>query len=71
VENLEFVHTLEKILGREAKIVDAPCPASEPLVTFADITKARSLLDYEPKVNVALGLERFIRWAQDERVMND
>lgn len=68
VDNLEFVRTLEKLLGRQAKIIDAPCPASEPLVTYADISKARRLLGYEPKVNVEEGLRRFIEWARDERV---
>jgi UDP-glucuronate 4-epimerase len=68
VENLEFVRTLEKLLDRQAKIIDAPCPASEPLVTYADISKARRLLGYEPKVNVEEGLRRFIEWARAERV---
>lgn len=71
VENLEFVRTLERLLGREAKIVEAPCPPSEPLITYADISKARRLLGYEPKVNVEEGLARFIRWVQDEGIMKD
>ena len=70
VENLEFVHTLEKLLGREATIIDAPCPPSEPLVTYADITKARKMLGYDPKVNIETGLERFIRWATEEKVLD-
>lgn len=71
VENLEFVRTLERLLGREAKIIEAPCPPSEPLITYADISKARKLLGYEPKVNVEEGLARFIRWVQDEGIMKD
>jgi UDP-glucuronate 4-epimerase len=70
VENIDFVRTLERLLGRQAKIVDAPCPASEPLVTYADITKARTLLGYQPKVNVEEGLSRFIKWATDEKVFD-
>lgn len=68
VENIEFVRTLEGILGRQANIMDAPCPPSEPMVTYADITKARKMLGYDPKVNVQEGLERFLRWAMDEKV---
>jgi len=68
VENIEFVHTIEKLLGREARIVDVPCPPSEPLVTYADISKAHRLLDYDPKVNVEKGLRRFIDWGMAERV---
>jgi UDP-glucuronate 4-epimerase len=71
VENLAFVKTLEELLGREAKIVDAPCPPSEPLVTYADITKARKLLGYDPKVDVKEGLARFVQWVRAENVMND
>jgi UDP-glucuronate 4-epimerase len=71
VENIDFVRTLEKLLGREAKIVDAPCPPSEPLVTYADITKARTLLGYDPKIDVEEGLARFIQWVRAEGVMND
>src|SRR2546421_5957800 len=64
VSNIEFVQTLEKLLKRNASTVDAPTPASEPLITFADISKARRLLGYEPKVSVEQGLARFIDWAR-------
>jgi UDP-glucuronate 4-epimerase len=40
VENLHFVRVLEGLLGRQAIIEDVPCPPSEPLETFADISKA-------------------------------
>jgi UDP-glucuronate 4-epimerase len=30
--------------------------------TYADIGKARKLLDYEPKVSVADGVRRFFDW---------
>ncbi len=70
VSNIEFVQTLEKILGRMAKIEDAPTPPSEPLITFADISKARRLLGYEPKVSVETGLSRFVDWARFERAID-
>jgi UDP-glucuronate 4-epimerase len=71
VENIDFVRTLEKLLGKKAVIVDTPCPASEPLVTYADITKARKLLNYDPRIDVEEGLYRFIDWARREKVMED
>jgi UDP-glucuronate 4-epimerase len=67
VENLDFVRTLEKLLKREAKIVDTPTPSSEPLITYADVSKAARLLDYKPKVNVAEGLANFIDWMRAAR----
>ncbi len=57
VENLEFVHVLEELLGKQAVIVDTPTPASEPMITYADVSKAKRLLGYEPKVMVAEGLQ--------------
>jgi UDP-glucuronate 4-epimerase len=65
VENLEFVRILERLLNRKATIVDEKAPASEPLVTWADIGKARKLLGYEPKVTVDVGLERFVGWMRE------
>ena len=69
VENLAFVRILERLLEHKAKIVDTPTPPSEPLVTFADITKARQLLGYQPKVNVEAGLAQFIQWLRAERLI--
>jgi UDP-glucuronate 4-epimerase len=69
VENLRFVEVLEGILGRKATRVDAPTPASEPLITYADTSKARKLLGYEPKTQVEKGLKNLIGWMQDERII--
>ena len=69
VKNIDFVHTLESLLGRSAKIEPAPAPASEPPITFADISKAKKLLGYEPKVNVEEGLRRFIDWARQTKTI--
>jgi UDP-glucuronate 4-epimerase len=69
VENLHFVETLENLLGKKAKIVDTPVPASEPMITYADISKARKLLGYEPKIMVEEGLSRFVKWMRDENLL--
>ncbi|MGH7213635.1 MAG: SDR family NAD(P)-dependent oxidoreductase [Tepidisphaeraceae bacterium] len=69
VENIDFVRTLEKLLQKDAKIVDAPTPPSEPLITYADVSKARELLGYSPQVNVEEGLRRFVEWVMAEKVM--
>jgi UDP-glucuronate 4-epimerase len=71
VENTEFVQTLESLWGKKAIINIVPVPASEPFITFADVTKAHRLLGYEPKVKVAEGLERFVRWIRDEKIPLD
>jgi UDP-glucuronate 4-epimerase len=69
VENLEFVKILESLLGKKAKIIDTPTPPSEPLFTFADVSKAKRLIGYEPKVSVAEGLKRFVEWMRAEKII--
>jgi UDP-glucuronate 4-epimerase len=69
IDNLEFVKILEGLLGKPAKLSDAPTPPSEPLITFADVSKARKMLGYEPKVTVEEGLRRFIEWMKTEKLI--
>jgi UDP-glucuronate 4-epimerase len=59
-----FVNDLEKLAGREAALDDEPMLAADVPYTFADITKARTLLGYEPKVSVTEGTQRFWDWYQ-------
>jgi UDP-glucuronate 4-epimerase len=69
VENLEFVEILESLLGKKAKMIDTPTPPSEPLITYADVSKAKRLIGYEPKVSVAEGLKRFVDWMRTEKII--
>ena len=59
-----LVELLEEALGRKA-IIDSqpPQPGDVPL-TFADISKARKMLGYEPQVKIEEGIRRFARWFQ-------
>jgi UDP-glucuronate 4-epimerase len=69
VENLEFIQILEELVGRKANIVDTPTPLSELMISYADISKARRLLGYDPKVNVREGLTRFVDWMRQEKLL--
>jgi UDP-glucuronate 4-epimerase len=71
VENLDFVKTLESILGKKAHIIDTPTPASEPLITYADVSKARRLLGYDPQTRVPEGLAKFIDWLRASRLVEE
>ena len=69
VENTDFVATLEKLLGKKAIVNNVPTPESEPLITYADISKARKLIGYEPKVMIEEGLRRFVDWLREEKLI--
>ncbi len=61
-----FVRILEALVGKKARLETPPAPASEPPVTYADIGKARRLLDYRPMTSVEEGLARLWAWYQAE-----
>jgi UDP-glucuronate 4-epimerase len=69
VENVRFVEIIEQLVGKKANAIDKPAPASEPIVTFADVSKARQLLGYEPKIMVEEGLRRFVEWMRNEKLL--
>ncbi|HVJ20583.1 MAG TPA: GDP-mannose 4,6-dehydratase [Polyangiaceae bacterium] len=58
----EFLAELERCSGKKANTVDKPMPKADVDATFADISKARRLLGYEPKVSVAEGVRRSYEW---------
>lgn len=62
----DFVNIIEGLVGKPAILSTPAAPPSEPKVTFADIGKARTLLDYDPKTDVADGLGRMWGWYQRE-----
>lgn len=65
-----FVELLEQITKKPALIKSVPTPSTEPLITFADTSKAQRLLGYQPHTNIEQGLESFWQWYRDE-IMND
>ncbi|MEM0913672.1 MAG: NAD-dependent epimerase/dehydratase family protein [Planctomycetota bacterium] len=58
----DFVTIVEELVGKSAVLETPPAPASEPPITYADVTKARDLLGHDPKVDVRTGLERLWDW---------
>jgi nucleoside-diphosphate-sugar epimerase len=46
------------------QLVFQPLQAGDVDVTFADISKAHTLLGYAPHTSLAEGLEKFVAWEQ-------
>jgi len=66
VRMADFVELVEELVGKGALMTTPPAPPSEPPITYADVAKARQLLDYEPVVSVAEGMRRFWEWYRGE-----
>ncbi len=59
---LAFAETIRRFTGTTAPIVHRPLPVDDPRQRRPDITKARTLLRWEPKVALEYGLEETIRY---------
>ena len=59
---LDFAREIKRLCGTGAPIVHKPLPVDDPKVRQPDITLARHLLGWEPKMDLAAGLERTIAY---------
>jgi dTDP-glucose 4,6-dehydratase len=59
---LEFVETVRKAVGGGGRITFQPLPKGDPKQRKPDITLAKQILGWEPKVPLEQGLERTIAW---------
>ncbi len=58
----EFITVLEDCVGRKARLAAAPMPEADMASTHADISKARALLGYHPRIDLSEGINRFWTW---------
>jgi len=66
VQLIDFIQTLEKVTGLKARIESGPLPATDPPITFADTSKAKRLLNFEPRTPLKTGLANFWQWYQNK-----
>ncbi len=59
---LEFAKLIQKIIGSTAPIVHKPLPQDDPKQRRPDITRAKTLLGWEPKVDLETGLRKTIEY---------
>jgi UDP-glucuronate 4-epimerase len=64
----EFVEIMEELSGKPANVVPTPRTAADFVRNEADISKARRLLGYDPRVSVPEGVRRFWEWYRDHEL---
>jgi UDP-glucuronate 4-epimerase len=62
VSLMEMISTLEDALGKKAHLLFEPEQPGDVPVTYADISKAKALLAYEPRVPFDTGIRNFVAW---------
>jgi UDP-glucuronate 4-epimerase len=64
---LEMVRAIERVTGREARIEWQPEQPGDVPITYADISKARRVLLYNPQTPFEEGLRRQVEWLRSRR----
>jgi UDP-glucuronate 4-epimerase len=60
------ISLIEENLGKTAIQHFEPVHPADPLLTFADIGKAKQLLGYEPRVTIEEAISRYVRWFKQQ-----
>ncbi len=62
IELKYLISVIEDCIGKKAKVIQKPMQPGELLITWANIRKAKELLNYAPKVGVEEGVKMFWDW---------
>ena len=58
----ELIHAIEETLGKKAMINRMPEQPGDVPLTYADISKARERLGYNPSTKIKEGIPKFVEW---------
>ena len=62
---MDFIHELEKQLGKQANIDFQPMQPGDVKETIADISASQRDFGFTPKINISQGLKNFIVWYKE------
>jgi UDP-glucuronate 4-epimerase len=62
----ELIRMIEGCLGKKAKIKAMEPQPGDVSITYADITKAKRLLNYQPKIEMEEGIKKFVEWYKEK-----
>lgn len=63
---IKFARLVKKLTGSKSPLVFMPIPTDDPKRRCPDITRAKKLLKWKPKVNLTKGLTMTIKWFKDQ-----
>ncbi len=71
---MELAQKVVEMTNSQSKVIYNPLPSDDPLLRKPDITLAKKMLDWEPKINLYSGLERTISFFEriiEKPVLNE
>lgn len=66
VELRYLISLIEENTGKKAKIIQKEEQPGDVPITYADISRAKKILGYHPKVKIEEGIRRFVEWYKQE-----
>lgn len=64
-ELMDYVGAVEKACGKEGKKEFLPMQQGDVVATSADISKARKVLEFDPKTHIDVGVPNFVKWYRE------
>ena len=65
---VELLSVFEKVIGTTAKVKERPSHKASVEETYADVSKAKELLDWEPVTPIEEGVEKLVAWFKANRL---
>jgi len=62
VKLIDLINTIAEVTNKKLVINQQPMQPGDVNITFADISKAQKMLDYQPKTSIKEGLKAFVNW---------
>lgn len=62
----EMINTIAEVLNKKPKIKEMPMQQGDVNITYADISKAKEMLNYDPKTPFKEGIEKFVKWYKEK-----
>lgn len=66
VRLIDLIGEIEKVTKQKAKLTYLPIQEGDVPVTYADTSKAKHLFNYNPKINLSIGLISFYEWYKEQ-----
>jgi nucleoside-diphosphate-sugar epimerase len=63
------IEQIAQLVGKKPQIDRRPVHPADVPATWADISKARQLLDWSPQVSLEEGLARAVAWYRENRAV--
>jgi len=63
----DLITLVEDVVGKKAEVVHGPPNPADMFTNWADVSKARDLLDWQPRYTMRMGVTKLVEWYNAER----